>query len=282
MLSPMQSLVGASALDITSILRALILFRQAKDKNLVQRSVERWMVAPDSSHSSHSSLENPASVFRFALEILYRLHLVNKEGKPIGVSGLVAHTFGVFPANFAFAYLVLVGELDKICVPFGPNVNSSSAEKDRSAKLLLHIMSFLVGRVPAKKDVKSLPPLPENIVEVLAKYNELCINCALDCAGVIPNCEDLPVPVVDITTPASRINSYAYDFFQHKSLHNLMQSNKLSDNGAYRLLKNFNSILRKFSTAVNKGVTDSKVSAFARAMSYISTQFDKAFDDIEY
>lgn len=56
----------------------------------------------------------------------------------------------------------------------------------------------------------------------------------------------------------------------------------MSDNFAYRCLKQFDSTLRKFATAIDKGVLDSKTNAFARGMRALAKEFTTAFNDIEY
>ena len=191
LLSPMQPLLAIPALNIDSILRAIVLQSKVSDKASVSRylsslsphlhplayllfvtpplpsycppiltihfrSVGRWLYTHPTMGTSKETCPPPA-VFLFSIELLFRLHLINKQvysyllylyshllfpspslllplllppslslllppspspslslslphkllqSHPIGLSGLVAHNFDVYPANYAVAYLI--------------------------------------------------------------------------------------------------------------------------------------------------------------------------------
>ena len=88
LLSPMQPLLAIPALNIDSVLRAIILQNKVKDKDssffllpvsplTICRAVRRWLYT----HPSVDTLKeaNPPVIFLFSIELLFRLHLINKQ-----------------------------------------------------------------------------------------------------------------------------------------------------------------------------------------------------------
>jgi len=271
MLSPLEPLVGVPALDVNTLLRVLILFKHSKDKGFVKRGVERWAV------SSTSSRGAMASMFCFSMEFLYRMHLIDQHANPIGLSGLVAHNFDIYPINFALAYLVLVGALDTLLLGF----DKSAIHKRKCLIDLIMVIAYLVGRVSLADGVgKSLTPLPNDVKHALNEYNKLCACCALDCATCMTDCEELPIPEVDIT-PEGALNSYAVDFYLHGNIRNLVQDNNMTDNFAYRHLKIFDSALSKLATMAKAGAR-MRTNVFARAITCLALEFNQAFHSVTY
>lgn len=67
------------------------------------------------------------------------------QAKPIGLSGLVAHTFDVSPNNLAIAYLIMVGALDKIVMPYDLSSKATNDQKENAVISLLSVFAYLVG-----------------------------------------------------------------------------------------------------------------------------------------
>ncbi len=100
-----------------------------------------------------------------------------------------------------------------------------------------------------------LSELPNGIFQHLVNYTSLCTSCAkgfcfsfhflldlsfyADCMEVL-EVNALPYPILDLGVPPTDVNSYAVDFFVHKSLPTIIRENHLTDNHAYRLIHTFN------------------------------------------
>eukprot|EP00026_Physarum_polycephalum_P001423 Phypoly_transcript_01424.p1 GENE.Phypoly_transcript_01424~~Phypoly_transcript_01424.p1 ORF type:complete len:1064 (+),score=194.19 Phypoly_transcript_01424:231-3194(+) len=285
LLSPMQPLLAIPALNIDSVLRAIILQSKVSDRSSVSRAVGRWLYTNPSMETLKEA--NPPAVFLFAIELLFRLHLINKQAHPVGLSGLVAHNFDVYPANYVVSYLIQLGALDRIVEPFRLTSNSSKEDRKQTLISLISIFAYVAARVVVKKDPNSpnqptarvLPPLPDRVVTALVTYNSIISDCVSDCSLAL-HTTNLPAPLLDLVPPAT-LNSYAVDFFKYKSLQSIIKDNHLSDNYAYRLVSQFSGFLRKIKTAVAHGVSD-QMHPLSRATTKLANKFYKYVDNIDY
>lgn len=110
--------------SITFVLRLLILIeskaKQSKSSNKnnndesLTQSVLRLLRQPFHSLGKESNDIQVQYHFRFALEILSEYGLINSQGQPIDLSGLVTHLFYIETVNFFILELLRSGILLEI------------------------------------------------------------------------------------------------------------------------------------------------------------------------
>jgi hypothetical protein len=196
MKSPLTSLQGHFPLTTTTVLRMLNFYEQCF-KNRKQEAVETFkpMLKKPFCFTTEGVRALPGQpvpeeryldpeiqhYFRFAFEFLQRQNLIDSDGKPIGMAGLVAQTFGLEPANFAFAKLLECGVIGKICSRF-----KESQNREKVSQEIMLILCHLFNRVPLAADVAEvayksrteptssifLEALPSSVSKVLDKQNK--------------------------------------------------------------------------------------------------------------
>uniref|UniRef100_A0A6A7G030 ATP-dependent RNA helicase DDX60 isoform X1 n=2 Tax=Hirondellea gigas TaxID=1518452 RepID=A0A6A7G030_9CRUS len=225
MTSSLLSLHGNFAMSTTSVLRALISHSEADDKKFRLRSIAN-LLQETFSPPSQNSAEHPLKAlevlkkqigyhYRFSLEYLVQIGLIDCSGQTAGAAGLVSHLYASNPANFAFAVLLQSGIFDSICSGFSANINVVNdsklvlkLENKAICREVLGILCHLFFRVPFpanfKKSINSLShvvmsPLCQEAQAVLARHNQTtvalftqyCRTFSRDCLGA----EDPSLPM---------------------------------------------------------------------------------------
>eukprot|EP01113_Clastostelium_recurvatum_P046374 TRINITY_DN811_c0_g1_i3.p1 TRINITY_DN811_c0_g1~~TRINITY_DN811_c0_g1_i3.p1 ORF type:complete len:1573 (-),score=491.09 TRINITY_DN811_c0_g1_i3:31-4749(-) len=315
-LSPNAPLIGASALTIDSVLRALTLYHMAHDKAAVRRCVERWFVLPTTRAVSKAQSDvteycDPTIALRFSIELLFRMRAIDASARPIGLSGIIAHNFEVFPANYSFTYLVMAKAFEADVKPYLPG--SGATEKDRVAacRKIVSVLAYMIGRVyvqqqqpqlaaatpaaaatdadqqTAAEPAKTLETPPAHVMDLLKHFNDVVNSCVDDVNVVEKQTPASLTALKDLAprlalVPGSKLNSYALDFFDHKSIVDVIRYNHMLDNVAYNLLKKFTSVVRKLSLSVQKLTKDPSLDPFARAMNDMANRYHHAFTSVAY
>jgi len=196
MKSPLTSLQGHFPLTPTTVLRMVNFYEQCfKARKQEASDLMRPMLRPPfcfTTEGIHTPLgqvvpeekymgEEIQYYFRYSFEFMQRQGLVDSEGRPIGMAGLVAQTFGLEPANFALAKLLESGVIGRICTRF-----RESQLREKVSMEIMFILCHLFNRLPVASDVAErmvknrsdanssvvLDPLPGEVLEVLDGQNK--------------------------------------------------------------------------------------------------------------
>ncbi|KAH3744217.1 ATP-dependent RNA helicase DDX60 [Pelomyxa schiedti] len=199
LLSPLPAITSKPTMDVNTALRCLIYYFNHENKAEAKRLLSSLLAEPISGTMSTNCppCSNPVStstspplsrdmqaVFRFSVEMLYELHLVDNSGTPIGPAGLVSHLFDRSPGNFVIAHLILSGALDEIAGPFTPEFKIPAASlqnpvpyvleaKNRACCTLVNIVSYIMGRKRAKPHSFGVETLPLRVMDSIRQYNAL-------------------------------------------------------------------------------------------------------------
>eukprot|EP00727_Mastigamoeba_balamuthi_P005741 m51a1_g1787 putative dead deah box helicase (1553) ;mRNA; r:373833-378533 len=267
------ALESRSTIDPVTVLRALLLVNEdAESSKLVARLLHPELA----SGRTDNHLEQ--LVFRGSVEVLHELHLVDEQCRPIGLAGMVCHTWSYRPMNLALSLLLVQGIVD-------PQLG---------AQVLMQLLAYMFCRVsvrPGKENCTgALSNLPEKLMLGLQRYN-LLVTSVQERFDAF--CDQNGVPRVNLDLllelpPAQSLNAYALHFFTEKSIKMVVNMNDMSDSFAYHNLKEFASTLRKIATSlaklqdVNNFSELDRLTPLSRLFVTISQQFQGAFNSISY
>jgi hypothetical protein len=123
-------------------------------------------------NNSNSSVSDKMKyLFRFNIEFLYRIGMINSLGQPLSYSGVITHLHYTEPYNLLFAYFMKNSLFHKI-------IDQSDSEKQ-----ILILMCYLFGRnrVSGFRNESSFLPAPPDIFIKYAEiYNEIVLNIYSD------------------------------------------------------------------------------------------------------
>ncbi|KAJ6541715.1 hypothetical protein B0H19DRAFT_1239495 [Mycena capillaripes] len=170
-LSKLPSLGGNFPLTSTLSLRLMNLLNGSDNAGTAVAAVQSILKLPRISFVSDIGREQVLRHMRFSIEYLRRSGLLDENGKPMNLFGLVAHLYYHEPSNFALVALLKSGALHDIC-----EQNTIDAKKD-----FILVMAHLFGR--------------RYISRVYASEKNLALTKKLPSMVVLP---DLPKPVRDI------------------------------------------------------------------------------------
>jgi hypothetical protein len=150
-------------------------------------------------------------------------------------------------------------------------------------EIMAVLANFFLPRLK-KKECKTLPPLPPFIRAELERYNNIVSTTAENTVAAMKSLgfadPKFPEPKIPLHNSAV-INSYALDFYVNGSKDHLLRWNELSDNKAYRLLKEWNGLLKKIAQAL-KHLSMVEKNPVTLALIDISSEFNDAFNRITY
>jgi hypothetical protein len=294
--SPIQELVTPEMIDIDTTLECLILYSQAQDKTLVQSKISRLKVAQLSptfkTDSSQQADINASRLMRYCVEFLYRLKLIDDNARPIGLAGFAGHTLEISPYNYLLAFLIQSGALDNITAAYNIALSNATEEKIKSKRIaandsLITLLCYLIWPREIKKShTKPAPNLPANIRALIGEYHAIVArvnesgNRAYEQLGLAPIDQSLS-PVIVIYQDGL-CNGYAFNFYKNKKLNFLVKENNMTEYNAYAILKQWDGILRKFTTALQRLTGDNVYDPLCTAFAAVTHEFHEAFKNITY
>lgn len=211
--APLYPLHGHMHFKPTLLLRYLVLLHNT-DKQSVKETVkatlrtllqgtldagEREEEARSGRRSAGLSL--PERHFRACLELLFRLGLIDRHTRPIGLAGLVTHLDYHEPANLALAHLLHTGTLTR-CVAHAHAVGGWEVAGRRLMMLLAHLFNpVLLPSFARREDylaeansivlLPSVAQLDANVAADMARFNGIVLEAYADVAhaptAIMPN-----------------------------------------------------------------------------------------------
>jgi hypothetical protein len=143
-LSKIPKLKGYITSNISIALRCSILLNQTKNPNNFIKSIKNLLQIPlVNSFKNNINIENQIIYhFRYSFEYLYQTNLINNEGKPISLAGIVQRLWYCEPNNFIIAFLMTNKKFIELCKAFRENKYLKS-KKEQFGKLVI-ILAHLI------------------------------------------------------------------------------------------------------------------------------------------
>ncbi|KAK0440417.1 uncharacterized protein EV420DRAFT_1315927 [Desarmillaria tabescens] len=177
-LSKLTSLGGTFSLTPTLTLRLFSLLYGSNNAKVAVSAIQSLMELPQISFGSQTGKNQLLYHLRFNIEYLRRIHLLDRDGKPINLYAVSAQLYNTEPSNFALPILLRGGILHRICAGPSPKYNfillmcylfgrrylASAAANTQNVKKL----QALVVRFPS---IIILPPLRVDARKVLEEHD---------------------------------------------------------------------------------------------------------------
>eukprot|EP00467_Chlorarachnion_reptans_P011033 CAMPEP_0114531348 /NCGR_PEP_ID=MMETSP0109-20121206/26009_1 /TAXON_ID=29199 /ORGANISM="Chlorarachnion reptans, Strain CCCM449" /LENGTH=2464 /DNA_ID=CAMNT_0001714189 /DNA_START=104 /DNA_END=7498 /DNA_ORIENTATION=- len=180
MASPLTSLRGRVPGSPTLTLRMTIFQNRAKDQSRATKLLANLLSTPPLELPGAALAERQARfAFRFEVERLRRLRLVDGCANPEGLAGIAAMLHSAGPGALTLCTLIRSGALRRVCG--GPK--RFRANPDGSARRLMFVLCHLFHRLPLPADVERsqfkrssstvvLAPLPPRIAREVRALDE--------------------------------------------------------------------------------------------------------------
>ncbi|KIJ46122.1 hypothetical protein M422DRAFT_165687 [Sphaerobolus stellatus SS14] len=180
-LSRIPPITGQFPLSTTLCLRMFSLLAGSQNSEFATKTFRSILSLPQISMSSNMDHIGLLHHLRFSIDYLLRAQLLNPNGEPLNLAGLVNHLYYHEPSNLALAALLANGCIHDIC--------SSSSSPQEIRDTLMVILCHLFGRrtlsLSALREVTLepllgkypsriiLPVLPERVAQALMGQSDL-------------------------------------------------------------------------------------------------------------
>ncbi|KAK9810560.1 hypothetical protein WJX73_000784 [Symbiochloris irregularis] len=185
MVSPVPRLFGHFPLSISLLLRALQLQACNPEDSRVRDTLLCLFQRPFYTMSHPEAAQKMPHLCRFALEYLMRMRLLDDQGRPLGLAGIVEHLFWTEPSNLLMASFLQAGTFFDICSGDDRGV----AWTVTSEKLLI-LLSHIFQRVQLHDSILRQPdhikynttskvilePLTDEQAAVLEQHNATALH----------------------------------------------------------------------------------------------------------
>ncbi|KAJ4427879.1 hypothetical protein ANN_23886, partial [Periplaneta americana] len=183
MTGKLPKMIGNFPLTVTLVLRTLLMVsditsRGTHKDEVTRQALSRALTMLNCCLVYQTFPELKAQMkhyFSFSTQLLMLQGLLDDEGKPQIMTGIVTHLHYHEPGNLAFVYLWKSGVLREIC----KKDEGGRISKETQIKLIV-VLSYLFATQPLRRKEKRekyqnskvvLPPLPQEVKEVLEMYN---------------------------------------------------------------------------------------------------------------
>ncbi|TPX52317.1 hypothetical protein SeMB42_g01506 [Synchytrium endobioticum] len=182
-LSRLPKLVATFPLTATLIARIFNLLNGAPGVEYPQKIVEKLLTLPQLSLDNEFGQEQLQHFVRFSIEYLRRVGLLDVQGRPLDLYGMVAYLYQHEPSNFAIAALFNSGALHRLTA----DIDNHPQETMQNLCLVLAHLFGRVYRSRYKPEILEalikgsasaivLPPLPKDIRTVLENHNKSVVT----------------------------------------------------------------------------------------------------------
>jgi hypothetical protein len=273
LLAPFPALQTANLLDVSTVLKALILRTQTPG---VTDLLSRLRTTPLGQDPSVSKVTDEI-VLRFSIQLFSAMKLIDPTTlAPTGLAGLVSRMTEVYPANILLAYFFMKGPL---------HTNPSLLEE----KNLLALICYLIPNLYFDSHESKALQLPQTCARVARGYRKFLWRVGLRLFHInLHNKDDPGLRVVSVLLKSlyvglpsdpSLLNSYAVDFLRHRSIAQLVQQNGMPDSQAYFRVERCKSYLSKIGQSMREclGADSPIADAFVR----LATAFKQALKEYQ-
>ena len=231
-MSRLPPLTGHFPLTPTLTLRLMNLLSGSSHSPTALNAVRSILRLPRLVVGSEAGREEVLHYFRFSIDYLIRLRLLDEDGYPLNPwFPLVAHLYHTEPSNLALVALFQAGVIHDIC-------DGDSMTAQRS---LMHLLSHLFGRIFVPKVFRArvdagefaklpsmiiLPPLPSAAAKVLKEHNREVLRIFAGYAFTYAS-QNAPRLPVDDRLPLSGFRITATTSEEHHPIIDILEEQKV-------------------------------------------------------
>jgi len=231
---------------------------------------------------THEDMKNK---MKLSLEILYGLHLIDEQARPIGLAGLAAHIPEIYPFNYYLTHLISTGKIQRILRPYsflhqrrsGENFFNAEVEKRKAQQSLVDMLSHFIFQRAKAEGVRSLEKLKDNSLTSYNQDLERCRDnfCRLSGANFSSNVSlHRTVPIVSLRRNCS---PWMSRLFSTMHWDGTLEECQMKDSQLYDLTSRLVSVLRKISVALQK-LADNDADGYAAAFEDVADKFQMALE----
>ncbi|TPX68405.1 hypothetical protein SpCBS45565_g03162 [Spizellomyces sp. 'palustris'] len=173
--SRLPDLSGHFPLSTTLVLRLHQLLSDADAADMGQKMLEGVLSLGRLSIVNPATKQEVLHHLRFSIEYLRRAELLDANGHPINLAGIVSHLYWTEPMNLSFAVLLNSGVLEKVATGPDPKLTMLTClahlfGRRKRPSTLTAFTEELIKRSPSKV---FLEPMPKAMHKVLSEHNLL-------------------------------------------------------------------------------------------------------------
>eukprot|EP00727_Mastigamoeba_balamuthi_P006103 m51a1_g2111 hypothetical protein (1286) ;mRNA; r:1629251-1635017 len=176
----------------------------------VYNEVDIFKYVPLMAHAQETSqqiCEKQRALFRFSLEFLHSRGFIDRQGRPSGLTGVVAHLHYHQPANLIFCHLVSTGHIQRLCSTFKSDRKQTALSL---LELLCHLFNVLALPSDYERDRSAkgnstvvLPPLEGPGAEALEEYSRGVVDVFTRCSVALCSREPVEDDACSLILPVS-------------------------------------------------------------------------------
>jgi hypothetical protein len=207
--------------------------------------------------------------FKANLEFLYRMKLIDFEGKILLLGGLCNRLTEITPNNYFLCFMIQKGCFDSVIISFK---SKELHKKEKAKKDLVRLLSEVI----CKKECRNgaIPLERYDLREIYNDYESITNNIV----EKVENSFGITPSYFKVNIKNQAINSYAFQFYtiKEESYHTAMIKGKLSDYMAYKSLKEWISVLLKIGNFFKK--VDENLDILSIMCLELAQEFQDSFD----
>lgn len=169
--SRLPRLMGHFPMSTSLVLRLFTLLRNSNESEYAKTTISTLLAQPRLVIGGDSFKEQVLHHLRFTIEFLRRQKLLGPSGNPLNFAALTGHLCYTEKEAFALHVLLSSGKLESLVEDF---TTETQVKREEICENLMMVMCHIFGRLRAprgSRDVRILPPLPQDIRDVFVKSN---------------------------------------------------------------------------------------------------------------
>ncbi|XP_067006514.2 probable ATP-dependent RNA helicase DDX60 [Anabrus simplex] len=179
----LPDMIGNFPLTVTLVLRLLLLVNDVSEKGVAKKDSKSEAMSRALTYLNCNLVyqnipelkEQMKHFFAFSTQLLMLQGILDHNGNPQKVCGILTHLHYHEPGNMVLVYLLRSGALRRLCKTYNGKIT-----RETELNLVL-LLSHLFARLPLhstclkqkyKNSIVILPPLPETVADDVKVYNE--------------------------------------------------------------------------------------------------------------
>ncbi|KAH0606177.1 uncharacterized protein H6S33_003838 [Morchella sextelata] len=163
--SKLPPLLGHFPIGASLVLRLFILLHSSKESAHAKKTINSLLTQNQLVLGGQAPKEQVLHHLRFSIEYLRKQKLIGSTGTPLNFAGLMSHLYYVEDSAFALHALLISGYLQEVC-------RDIYEKPEQTCQDLLLVMAHIFGRRKCRPGIKTLPPMPTRMKQILKQQND--------------------------------------------------------------------------------------------------------------
>lgn len=163
--SKLPPLLGHFPISASLVLRLFILLHSSKESAHAKKMINSLLTQNQLVLGGQAPKEQVLHHLRFSIEYLRKQKLIGSTGTPLNFAGLTSHLYYIEDSAFALHALLISGYLQEVC-------RDIYEKPEQTCQDLLLVMAHIFGRRKCRPGIKTLPPMPARMKQVLKQQND--------------------------------------------------------------------------------------------------------------